>query len=939
MRQTIVLFCLLLATIIQAQTLYPVSGKLRSKESKETVVGATIFVITSDNKLAAGTTSDDEGKFIVKLERGEYTLKISYLGAKPYSEELRVWRDEYLGIIELEESTEALDGVEVREKALQATVNGDTTSFSSKAYKTNQNASAKDLIEKMPGMQNSNGEIKAQGEKVGQVLVDGKSFFGQDPSTALATLPAEVVDKIQVFDDQSEQSKASGIDDGTRIKTINVVTKINMRNGEFGKVYGSVGSDERYSAGGNINKFKEERRISLLGQVNNINQQNFSTEDLLGVVGDNSGGGGGRGGGRGPGGGRPSYMTGFAAGSSANDFSINPSGGITNTLAGGINYQDVWGKKVDVSSSYFFNQGDNETVTNTYQLYYLPDLNGQEYEENNASSSTNINHKFNAKLVYKLNDKASLFYIPSLTVQQNNGTSILGGVTAQEATVINSLSQVLTSDLQAYTASNNLMFRLNGDKRGRSVFIQSKWDNAGNSGNKILSSSNIASDTSLLNQRGILDETTNGLAGSIALSEPIGDKGMGAFLNYDIANDNIASLTNTFSDAIGGSDGVFDSILSANYNNNWLTQTLAFGVRKFGKGGGFVARIALQNADLNNTQELPLTQNIEKSYFNVLPFALHRTKFKNNASLFTMYRTYTMQPQASQLTEAIDNGNPLQLNTGNSSLSQQYGHWIRSRYNAANASKSTVFFASISGGFASNYIGTSTYTARRDTTINGVDLTAGSQISSPVNLDGQYNVATFVTYGFPVAALKSNLNVNISADVNRIPSLINNITSNTLNQNFGVGLVLSSNISDKIDFTLSSETNFNLSENSVNQALNNQYVVQVSKIKYDWIMPLGITFRTQFQHQQFFGLSSTLDNTVLLWTAGIGKQLFKDKRGEIQLSMYDILKQNNSISQNFYDSYYQENNSNILTRYAMLSFSYNIRKFRETKPDEADKVK
>lgn len=923
-----------MATLVQAQTLYPVSGKLRLKESKEVIVGATIFVISEDNKLAAGTTSDEEGKFLVKLERGEYTLKISYLGTIPYSEELRVWRDEYLGIIEMEESAEALEGVEVRERALQATVNGDTTSFSSKAYKTNQNASAKDLLEKMPGMQNSNGEIKAQGEKVGQVLVDGKSFFGQDPSTALSTLPAEVVDKIQVFDDQSEQSKASGIDDGTRIKTINIVTKINMRNGEFGKVYAGAGSDNRYSAGGNINKFREERRISLLGQVNNINQQNFSTEDLLGVVGDNSQGRGGRGGGHGPGGGRPSYMTGFAAGSSASDFTVNPSGGITKTVASGINYQDVWGKKVDVSSSYFFNQGKSESIENTYQLYYLPNLNGQEYNEQDVSQATNINHRLNAKLVYKMTEKASLFYIPTLSIQQNNGTSALSGITVQEANVINSLNQVLTSDLQAYKASNNLMFRLNGDKRGRSVFVQTKWDNEGNSGNKFLNSSNIASDTTLLNQRGLLDETTNGLSGSIAFSEPIGDKGVGAFLNYDIANDNSVSSTQTFSDALGGRDGLFDSLLSSNYNNNWLTQTLAFGVRKFGKGGGFVARLALQNANLNNAQELPLNLTTEKSYFNVLPFALHRMKFKNNASLFTMYRTYTLQPQASQLTEAIDNSNPLQIRTGNAQLTQQYGHWIRSRYNAANAAKSTVFYASLSGGLASNYIGTSTFTARHDTTISGVNLTAGSQISKPANLSGQYNAAIFLTYGFPLKALKSNFNVNVSSDINQIPTLINYQSSKTRNQNYGLGFVLSSNISEKVDFTLSSETNYNFTQNTVNSALNNAYVVQVSKVKYDWILSNGFTFRTQFQHQQFFGLSASLDNTVLLWTAGIGKQLFKDKRGEIQLSLFDILNQNNSISQNFYDSYYQETNTNILTRYAMLSFSYNIRKFRESKVDE-----
>jgi hypothetical protein len=160
--------------------------------------------------------------------------------------------------------------------------------------------------------------------------------------------------------------------------------------------------------------------------------------------------------------------------------------------------------------------------------------------------------------------------------------------------------------------------------------------------------------------------------------------------------------------------------------------------------------------------------------------------------------------------------------------------------------------------------------------------------------------------------------------------LINEVVSETFTQNYGFGIVLSSNISEKIDFTLSTETGLSFSANNLNPDLDNQYLVQTSKIKYDWIMPYGFTFRTQLQHQQFAGLSEGLDNTVLLWTAGIGRQLFKNNRGEIQLSMFDILGQNNNIAQNFYDSYYEETNSNVLTRYAMLSFSYNIRKFRDS---------
>lgn len=932
-RFTLSIILIFLVAIGFAQKTFPVGGKLKQAETKEVLVGATVFVLTTDSNIVAAAVSNEKGVFQVELKRGEYILKINYLGLQPYSEPLRVWRDDYFGIITLSEKATSLDEVKVKKQALQATTQGDTTSFNAKAYKTTQNANAKDLIEKMPGVQNSNGELKAQGEKVQQVLVDGKQFFGQDPKTALTTLPAEVVDKIQIFDEKSEQSKASGIDDGTRIKTVNIVTKINMRNGEFGKVYAGGGTDVRYAAGGNINMFRGERRLSLLGQVNNINQQNFAAEDLLGVVGDNSGRRGRGRGSRGPGGGRPSFLSGFSAGGSANDFQVSSSGGITETAAGGLNYQDEWGKKVDVSSSYFYNRGVNQTTSTTYQQFYLQN-GGQEYVEQDSQNSTNINHKLNAKLVYKPSPKLSFFYIPSVRIQQNDGNSVLLGETTQEGSLINELSQVFSSDLSALNISNDLMARYNGDKRGRSVFVQVKSDIDNSEGvNQLLSQNlTIKGITESIDQNGDLDDQINGISTSLMYSEPLGDKGLGSFISYDFSN----SENTLNQQVLSGATALnifLDSTLSSVYNNTWNTHQAGLGIRKFGRKGGFVVRVKYELALLDNQQTFPVNEDVALKLNNVLPFALYRARLKNKASWFTMYRTYTTKPQANQLTNTVDNTNPLQLSTGNPEVDQTYGHWFMTKYNVTNTKRNSIFYAMINGGLAQDYIGQSTFTATQDTVYNGVAIPRGGQLTNPVNLDGQFTANAFVTYGFPVAPLQSNLNVNLSTGITNIPSLINDIQANTFNQNYGLGLVLSSNTSEKLDFTLSCESNYVLSNNDLNSALNNQYLVQTNKIKLDWIMPLGITFRTQFQHQEYLGLSDLLDNRVMLWTAGIGRQMFKNKRGELQLSMYDILGQNNNVAQNFYDSYFEETNSNVLTRYAMLSFSYNIRKFRESKPD------
>jgi hypothetical protein len=509
------------------------------------------------------------------------------------------------------------------------------------------------------------------------------------------------------------------------------------------------------------------------------------------------------------------------------------------------------------------------------------------------------------------------------------------GNTSQEGVVINALNQTFKSDLFALKMSNNLMMRYNGEKRGRSLFVQVKSDIDRTDGDNQLNSVNrngVITDN--IDQVGDLDENTDGIKTSIMFSEPLGDKGIGSFVSYDFSNSQNVQNQQTFSGVIAPGVGTFDSTLSSRYNNDWNTHQAGIGVRKFNRKGGFVARVKYEIATLDNVQTVPARENVNQSFQNILPFALYRARLANKASWFAMYRTYTTKPQASQLTTTIDNSNALQLSTGNIALSQTYGHWFMSKYNVTNAKKNSIFYAMINGGVAKNYIGQSTFTAISDTLYYGVSIPRGGQLSNPVNLDGQYTANAFVTYGFPLAKLKSNLNMNLNTGITNIPSMINDEEVNTFNHNYGLGFVLSSNISENIDFTISTESNYVVSSNSLNSDLDNQYLVQTSKIKYDWIMPLGITFRTQLQHQEYFGLSDLLNNRVLLWTAGIGKQVFENKRGEVQLSMYDILGQNNNVAQNFYDSYYEETNGNVLTRYVMLSFSYNLRKFRESEPKD-----
>ena len=165
-----------------------------------------------------------------------------------------------LGTLALEENAELLKEVEVAGTRTRMEQKGDTTQYNADAFKTNPDATTEDLISKMPGVTVTNGSVKTQGEEVKRVLVDGNEFFADDPSLALKNLPAEIVDKVQVYDEMSDQSKFTGFDDGNYAKTINIITKTGKNNGQFGKVYAGYGTDDRYLAGGNINYFNGSQR-------------------------------------------------------------------------------------------------------------------------------------------------------------------------------------------------------------------------------------------------------------------------------------------------------------------------------------------------------------------------------------------------------------------------------------------------------------------------------------------------------------------------------------------------------------------------------------------------------------------------------------------------------------------------------------------------------
>src|SRR5688572_13767316 len=271
------------------------TGTLRDSENKQPLAGATVKLVRGVDSITVVSDKSGTFEFSNIADTGTYNLVVTFLGYEVIKKEI-VWENvsKKLDDILINKEAKVLSGVTVTSTPSVARQKADTTEISASQLKVNPDANSEDLIKKAPGITVENGQVKVGGEQVRKVTVDGRDFFGDDAAATLRNLPAEIVDKIQVFDRMSDQAQFTGVDDGSAAKSINIVTKPNMRNGQFGRFFAGYGTDNHYLGGGNMSYFKNNSRISIVALTNDVNQQNFAEIDLLGAT---SGGGGGFGGG------------------------------------------------------------------------------------------------------------------------------------------------------------------------------------------------------------------------------------------------------------------------------------------------------------------------------------------------------------------------------------------------------------------------------------------------------------------------------------------------------------------------------------------------------------------------------------------------------------------------------------------------------------------
>lgn len=948
----LILFTALLST---AQTT-TVQGTLQDQETKLPVQAATVLLLsTTDSSFIETTYTDSLGRFRFEgLAIDSFALQFSSVGYENLLQAFRIDSTDSLvkdlGAIILPKTSRELKGITVTATAPPAQQKGDTLQFNASQFKTNPDASAEDLARKVPGITVENGEVKAQGETVRRVTLDGRELFGDDATAALRNLPAEVIDKIQVFDRLSDQDRAAGITTGETQKEINIVTRANMRNGQFGRVYAGYGTDDRYQAGGNTTLLKENRRISLVALVNNINQQNFANQDLLGITssggggrGGNFGGGGGGfrggGGGGGPrGGGGGGFRGGGNFGGGGGNFLVGQQNGINKTNAFGVNYADNWGKKVKVSGSYFFNNSNNTTAQESTTEYLTGGF--ANYNQLTNSRSNNINHRVNMRVEYRIDSMNQLIISPSLSFQNNESNRF--STTSTYFTKGQLVSEILNStasNRSGNNMNNNILYSHNFRKRGRvfAINLNNSYNRrTGESYTDAIYRDSIASTTDSTDRR-FTDQynRTFNTSVNVSYTEPLSQKSQ-LQISYNPSFSRSKSDQEAYSfDSVSKAYTTFNDQFSNVFDNKVNTQNGGIAYRYGDQSNQFSAGVNYQQTDLFNNRTYPSPPvTVDKSFSNVLPNAMARFKLSAKSNIRLFYRTNTNQPSISQLQDVIDPTNQPFYSQGNPDLRQQYSHTLNTNFTFTNTSKGLLFVANVFGQKANNFITNATYIVTgADSVVGKIIIRRNEQLTKPINVDGYTNLRSFFTFAVPLKFIKSNFNLNGGVGYSRIPGMINNQSIESRNFTYTAGTVISSNISQYVDFTISYSANFNkVNANTLdvfsgrNQQTKTNYFNHSAGVQLNLLSKGGWFFQNDLNNQL---LDQGTTQTFWLWNMSAGKKFLKSRKAELKASVFDLLKQNIAFSRSLTENgnALVTERSQVLTQYFMLTFTYNLRNF------------
>ncbi|WP_339755098.1 TonB-dependent receptor domain-containing protein [Algoriphagus aquimarinus] len=923
---------LLLAAITfasHAQSKLTIRGVVKDTTNVPLDYTSVLLLSPKDSALVAYTLTNKDGEYQFKnVEKQPLLIKATYMGYLPIQKELVLPATGDLEVDEIQLMPILQELYEVVVKAAKAPLmmRGDTLEYDASKFKVPPGASLEELLRKLPGIEiDKDGNIVAQGQQVQKVTVDGRRFFGGNTKMATQNLNAESISKLQLYDDKSEQSKLTGVEDGVKEKTLNVQLKEEAKKGGFGKLSAAGGTDGRWSSNASFNKFDKVNQFSIIGYGNNINQSGLSWDDLQEFKGSSAFQFGDTGDFGFNGSGGMNFIS-FSGGSNDESFEIpfnNLNSGYSNNQAIGINYNYLKNKK-DFSSNYFYSRSDQTIESFNSRTNFLQDNTSFTSTDQSLQNNMAGHHRVNLRFQDEL-DSANTITITakgrlsSLTTALASHQELIRSSTEQSQMDRNNQSDKWSGAFQG-TAIYRHKFQKNG--RNFAASISDTYSKADQNGiqKSVVDLMNSTDPNTYFRNLDQLNEalnSSNQIKSSLLFVEPIKKVFFWeTFYNFSQSK----SETNRKVFDVEASDTQeLNPDLSRFFDNTITYNRFGSSIRYANKGSNLSVGLAASNYRLNGqfsvVEASEILGRVDKNYLNFTPNVSYWKTMKGNKRINASYAMGVTPPNIADLQPFKDISNPLYIREGNPDLQPEVSHSFNTGYDMYDPATFINLRFSFNSTFYQNQV-------VQNQTIDPETFVTTYKAG---NVSGGQRYYPYLGFGFPIVKTKATAYFSANPSYSKSLSLINSIETETktYSNNFGVNL----NLTPLEWFSLYTGSSFRLSKTKYEQnPAQNQDIINWSaysnmNIKFPKDFYLDVKFNYNRYENESFGF----DQKVPILNAFVYKLLGEAKKWEIRLSAYDIFKQNQTISQFAGQNYVSTGRIETLSRYFLLGVTYNMR--------------
>ena len=906
MRKLFLVFTLLVTSYSFSQEKsFEITGTLKAEDTSSPLESATVFVERiKDSTIVSYTISDKDGKF--KIESSTYdealNFYVSYVGYGTYFKKIIIDKEKIdLKTISLKLENQ-LGEVFIKSTA-PITIKKDTLEFNVSSFKTKKDAYVEDLLKQLPGVEiDEEGTIKVNGKPVNKILVNGKPFFGDDPSITTKNLTKDIIEKIQVVDTKTKSEAFTGEEGDKENKTINLTIKEENNKGVFGRVAAGGGTDERYEFSGMVNLFDNDRRVSVLAGGNNTNSPGFSFGEISKMFGN--------------GGGVYFNSNGsFAIGGR----SFGGGQGITTSQNAGVNYADVIGENTDIASDYFYTSSRSENESTSQRETILSD---SRYFTNSNSKSNNEtdNHSVNLEFEIEVDSTFQMSLEPSFSYSKSRTAYNSDEETLDEELVLTNQSEV-NSNVESYAKKFSNLFSVTkrfGSKGGYLKFELETSVNDEESDDFLNSNTEVFGTTPETIDR---DQFTDGDKHSFAVSSeisyrlPLIAKKMFLNLEYEYAKDKNFNTESTFDFNDLTQDFTdFSTDLSTDFEYTDSRSIPTVGLNYRDKKLSTYFKLGYNIRTLKNEDLLRPQFNVERKFKNLEANYRFSYRFSPKASVYANYRLGNNPPGLRQLQAFEDVSNPLRTVIGNPNLGPSSSHSFYAGYNAFDWQKGSGFYANVNARFTNDQVVSKTI----------VDAETLTSTTTYENVDGNYNYGISGNYTKDIKLdtlrtlkLKLRTRYSYSERINFNNDVKYASQVQSISPRLGVDFIW-----DKVmEFKPYYQLNYTINAYDIVAFEDREFTSHTAGLRTATFLPKNFEWRNDINFNYNPNVADGFQKSAWFWNSTLAYSLFKDK-ALLTLKVYDLLNQNTNARRIATQDYIEDSQSTVLRQYFMLSLSY-----------------